>query len=216
MSSEGSALTKLRQPSSVVVGSAAVLQLPVVGYHHFSASLRASNNGNGITCAGVVSVSALGLSPAIGLPGGVLVRPSAGRGHCGAAVAAARPATRRERGERVRPAAWSCCGTAWPAGALSGPVEQIRGRRGDLGLGGGVGAAGGQQLPGVVPGLLAERHRSRAKVFPGRGQPAAVVVVADPDPGDVVGILCRPGHHPDVHVFRQAGTVRGRHNAGSG
>lgn len=29
-----------------------------VGYHHFSASLRASNNGNGITCAGGVSVSA--------------------------------------------------------------------------------------------------------------------------------------------------------------
>jgi hypothetical protein len=38
-------------------GSAAVLQQAGVGYHHFSASLRASNNGNGITCAGGISVS---------------------------------------------------------------------------------------------------------------------------------------------------------------
>lgn len=32
--------------------STAVLQQANVGYHHFSASLRASNNGSGITCAG--------------------------------------------------------------------------------------------------------------------------------------------------------------------
>jgi hypothetical protein len=36
-------------------------------------------------------------------------------------VAAARPATRRERGERVRAAAWSCCGDACSHGAGPGP-----------------------------------------------------------------------------------------------
>ena len=38
---------------------------------------------------------------------------------------------------------------------------------------------------------------SSAQVRPGRGQPAAVVVVADPDPGDVVGPQ-RTSHRPPL------------------
>src|SRR5258706_8585261 len=87
---------------------AAVFQLANVGYHHFSASLRASNNGNGITCADVASgpagPSLSSLSPA---------GPGAGRGHSGAAVAAVRPPAPPGRAERVRSAAlprraWLC------------------------------------------------------------------------------------------------------------
>src|ERR1022692_3018534 len=48
---------------------AAVLQLASIsGYHHFSASLRASNNGNGTTSAGVASASA-GCSARLSAPG---------------------------------------------------------------------------------------------------------------------------------------------------
>lgn len=46
-----------------------------------------------------------------------------------------------------------------------GAVEQVRRRRGDLGLGSRVTAAGGQQLPGVIPRLLAERHRAARRCF---------------------------------------------------
>lgn len=47
----------------------------------------------------------------------------AGRGHCGAAVAAARPATRRERGERVPPSALRCRADPRPPGPGLGPFS---------------------------------------------------------------------------------------------
>ena len=69
--------------------SAAVLQQAGVGYHHFSASLRASNKGSGITGAGVASASARLPVLAIGRSGGVLIAigragPLRGRGGRGA------------------------------------------------------------------------------------------------------------------------------------
>ena len=79
------------------------------------------------------------LSPAIG--GRVLVLagragPRRGSGGRGA------PGDPRERGDRVRAAAWSCCGAA--GRPLRGPGRRGQAgprRRGDLGFGGGVAAA---------------------------------------------------------------------------
>ena len=68
--------------------------------------------------------------------------------------------------------------------ALAGPVEQVRDRVGEFGLG-----RAGHGLAGVVPGQLAERGGDPVQLVPEHGDPAAVPVVADPDPGDVVGVV---------------------------
>jgi hypothetical protein len=110
---------------------AAVLRLPDISYcHHFSASLRASDNGNGITSAGAVSVS---VSRPAGCPAGSSFSPRAGagsgRGHCGAAVAAARPATHRDRGEHGPFAASPCLPGPRLPGPGSGPFRPGRASR---------------------------------------------------------------------------------------
>src|SRR6202030_1027616 len=73
-------------------------------------------------------------------------------------------------------------------GAAAGPVEQVGGGLRDLGLGDLVLAAAGEDLAGVFPGQLAERGGCAVQVLPGDRDPAAVVVVADPEAGDVVRV----------------------------
>ena len=77
--------------------------------------------------------------------------------------------------------------TAWLAGALVCSLEQGADGLSDLPLGR-IPAAGGQLPASVVPGQLAERRRGGGQVLPEHGDPAAVPVVADPDPGHVAGI----------------------------
>jgi hypothetical protein len=71
-----------------------------------------------------------------------------------------------------------------------GFVEQGLHGLGDLLFGCGVcAAAASQDLSGVVPRLVAERCWLAARVGSGDGDPAAVVALADPTPGHVVGIV---------------------------
>ena len=62
-----------------------------------------------------------------------------------------------------------------------------------------VGAAAGEDVPGLRPCCLPERRRRGAQVCPWHGDPAAVMVVADPDPGDVVRVVM---HFPAALVRR--------------
>jgi hypothetical protein len=74
-------------------------------------------------------------------------------------------------------------------GALFYAVEQVGGDLGDLCFGGFVVTAFGQQGTGVLPGHVAERDRRCSQIRPGDSDPSAVVVVADPDAGNVVGVV---------------------------
>ena len=191
-SSEGSALMKLRQPSSVVAGARRFSSRPTS-----ATTISRPPCGRRTTAAG---------SPA---PAWSRSRPPARPGHrparrsphrhrpggatAGAAVAAVRPATRRERAERVRPAAWSCCGDAGPPGPGSGPCPARSSRSAAAAA---ISASVAGSLPRAASICRAwfqacspNGTGAGAQVFPGRGQPAAVVVVADPDPGDVVGVV---------------------------
>jgi hypothetical protein len=69
-------------------------------------------------------------------------------------------------------------------GAVAGLVQQRGDRVGDRCLGQRL-AAVGQVLAGVVPGQLPEGDWDAVQVLPVDGDPAAVPVVANPDPADV-------------------------------
>src|SRR5262249_42773000 len=128
---------------------------------------------------------------------------------------------RADHAARLVPAPGDPPGTRWPRaagclvlprrhlpawsglGALSGAVDQLGSRGGDLGLRDRSAAPGSDDVPGVGPDELADGHGEGAQVGPGRGQPAAVVMVADPDPGDVVRVVTDlppavPGLDPGV------------------
>src|ERR1700728_1465171 len=85
-------------------------------------------------------------------------------------------------------------GIAW---SLAGPAEQAVDRVGELFLG-----RAGLPGAGVVPGHLAERGGDPVQLGPEHGDPAAVPVVADPDPGHVIGVAV---DLPPVVVLFDAG-----------
>ena len=85
-----------------------------------------------------------------------------------------------------------------------GAVEQLV-NRGDDGFFGGTGdAALGDDVVGVAPGGLAERRCRCAQLTPPGGDPAAVVVIAHPHAGDVVGVVM---HHPPIPERRDPGRL---------
>src|SRR5271165_631329 len=105
--------------------------------------------------------------------------PVSGRGQAGTAAARARAAAR-----------WSFFdGMFWPAAARSALSSRAAAAWAILGLGGRVLTAAGQQLAGLVPGGLAERRGRGLQLGPRHGDPAALVMVADPDPGHVIRVV---------------------------
>ena len=179
----GAASTKRRQPVQRH-GRLAPVSRPGAGrlasgtgaHHHFFASSRASKTASGITAARLV------LAPP--LIGGSGSSPS-----WRAAAAWLRP--------------WHGCARrpAWPGAAAFGPVlpalprplfglvQQGLDGLGDLGLGGRVLAAAGEDCRGRAP-MPARRTAPAPCAGASRHRdPAAVQVVADPDPGDVVRVV---------------------------
>jgi len=97
------------------------------------------------------------------------------------------------RGQRWPQARQGGCGPGAgqrPLGVrtLPGPAQQPGQHHGDRGLVGVIDTPLGGDLAGVPPGEVGERLGHHRQVGPRHGDPPAVVVVAHPDPGQIVRV----------------------------